>query len=49
MRRSNLPWPEEMLLPDELVQCPRPHSRRQRRHAVEVLLPRFGEEIHGLM
>ncbi len=39
-------WAEKMLLADKLLQCPRPHSHRQRRYAVQVLPARLGEEIH---
>jgi hypothetical protein len=36
-----------MLLAGELVQCARPHPRRQRLGALQVLLVEVAEEIHN--
>ena len=38
--------PEKMLLADELIERARPHPRRQRRDAVEVLSASVLEEVH---
>ena len=45
---QQFPVAEEMLLPGEFLQRPRPHANRQRGDAGEVLLSGFGEEIHYL-
>ena len=43
--RSGLPRPEQVLLPDDLVERPRPQPRRERRLAREPLLHRRSEQI----
>ena len=40
------PRPDDMLLPDELIQRARAHARRQRRFVFHPVIHRVGEEIH---
>ena len=47
IRRSSLPGPEEMLLPGEFVQRPRPHPHRQRSDPVKILLANVAKEVHA--